>query len=72
MIKAIYGAIFDHLVNKINDSVAGDVRENTIRQKEKRGDKASSVGILVSRNPVFHFLVSFCPKTPLLKMVLMT
>jgi len=46
LIKAIYGAIFDHLVNKINDSVAGDVRENTIRQKEKRGDKASSVGIL--------------------------
>ena len=56
LIKATYSAMFDHLVKKINKSVAVGVPEDAAGRKEKRTKrrgkvmKAASIGILVSRN----------------------
>jgi hypothetical protein len=54
LIKAIYSALFEHLVKKINTAVAVDVPEDAADRKEKgarrsgRAMKAASIGILAS------------------------
>ena len=70
LIKATYGAMFNHLVEKINKSVAVDVPHDAAARKEKRvkrrskAMKAASIGILVSRNCNWFTLLELVAHKP--------
>lgn len=48
LIKATYGAMFNHLVRRINESVAGDSGKDGVpgRTKRRGSEKEASIGIL--------------------------